>query len=105
MIIKATYNILQWNLTKKPMDKQSPEAQAFCKKMWDDFNAKVKAEGFNLVLLPIIRQEIVEGMNKREQNLVAIIANTYLTGAVTFQPLEPEKPSDALDIPNDSLQK
>ena len=90
---------------KKPMDKQSPEAQALCKKMWDEFIAKVKAEGFSLVLLPIIRQEIVEGINKREQNLVAIISNTYLTGAVTFQPLEPEKPSDALVKPDDSLKQ
>ena len=99
------YHTIQWNLTKKPMDKQSPEAQMKCKQMWDEFQAKVKAEGFNLVLLPIIRQDLADGMNAREKNLVAIVSNTYLTGAVTFQPTEPEKPSDVLVKPDDKLKK
>ena len=87
------------------MEQLSTEAQVKCKQMWDAFNAGVKAEGFSLILLPIIKQEILDGMSKREQNLIALITNTYLTGAITFQPIEPAKPSDELVKPDDNLKK
>ncbi len=76
-----------------------------CQKLWQEFIEKVKAEGFSLVLLPVIKQALVDGMNQREKNLVTVIANTYLDGAITFAPLQPEKPSDALLKPDDSLKK
>ena len=105
MIFRAMYHILQWNLTKTNMEPQSPESQAKCKALWDDFLAKVKKEGFTPVLHPIIKAEISDGMNQREKNLVAVIANTYLVGAISFQSSEPEKPADTLIKPDDSLKK
>lgn len=65
------------------------------KQMWSDFVASVQSKGHEIVLMPVIKPDMVESMNQREKNLVAIICNTYLTGAVQFVSQEQLKQSQA----------
>ncbi len=86
-------------------DKPDPQLQKEFQQMWKDFVAVVQAKGHEIVLMPVLRQDVAESVNKREQNLVAIIANTYLTGAVQFISQEQLKKNQAPAEPEDRIEQ